>query len=499
MSFAHKLIGWVTGNGVEVDANNQLKVAIPNEATHTGKVRAMYENDDGTFTGNVRLLAPEVDVDYRLRCADDTILDDELFNYTAQNTGKHTRIATSTYLTPSWTNSGYNTNPTNVLTASSGATLQTYACFPTIGTGTLSADMELAFTNQPTSNTIIDFGFFLGAGSNPFAPTDGVYFRLNAAGLQGIANYNGTETSTGIFPLSGGTGTWTYSNNKKYQYILYITTREAQFWVNDGGAAGAILLGSIACPDGQGTLNMAAAVPFRIRHAIVGGVAGAGLSATLSRYTVRLGGVVQPASLVSTNARALGSYQGMSGGTMGSLQFGTVTSGSIVPAAAAVLSNTTAALGTGLGGLFRETATLAAGTDGIVMSYQVPAATIAVQGRRLVLYGINIQSYVQTVIAGGPMNIRYYLAYGHTNVSLATTESTIAKAPRCVPLPFVQTVTAAQAVNTIVAQANNATHYFREPIYVNPGEFIAVVAAKIGTAITAGVLDHNIVLTYGWE
>ena len=54
-------------------------------------------------------------------------------------------------------------------------------------------------------------------------------------------------------------------------------------------------------------------------------------------------------------------------------------------ATAAVPTNTTAALGTGLGGEFWETDTLAVNTDGIIQSFQVPAGTVNTQGKRLVI------------------------------------------------------------------------------------------------------------------
>ena len=73
--------------------------------------------------------------------------------------------------------------------------------------------------------------------------------------MQGIVNSNGTETSTGVFPLADGTGTWTYDNNKRYQFIVYNGTTKAVFWVNDG--TGANKLGEIPLPAGQARINMA--------------------------------------------------------------------------------------------------------------------------------------------------------------------------------------------------------------------------------------------------
>jgi hypothetical protein len=67
---------------------------------------------------------------------------------------------------------------------------------------------------------------------------------------------------------------------------------------------------------------------------------------------------------------------------------------------------------------------------------------------------------------------------------LATT-----KAPRRIPLGL-QTVAAAAAALTLLS---TVTVNFNEvPVVVQPGEFIATVKKKIGTAPSAGVIGHII-------
>jgi hypothetical protein len=499
MGFLTQILGLGGNRIADVDANAQLKVGLPTVANAMGVALIGSQNDDGTYTGNVQMFSPETDADYRMRVSEDCMLEEELFNYTSQNTGKHTSIAAAANLAPSWTAGGYNTNPTGVVTASSGATLQSYKFFPQISTGTLSLDMEASFSAAPTANSTIDFGLFLGGASNPFAPTDGVYFRLGPGGLYGVLNYGGVETTIGPFPASLGAGVWGYALNQKYQFIVYTTNRSVEFWINSGDPVGAVLAGIIPTPVGQGSNFMSAALPFRIRHAIVGGAAGAGLNMILSRYSVRIGGVALGDTMAGNGSRLLGAYEGLSGGTVGSLMGGTVSSGSIAAPTAAVPTNTTNALGiAGLGGLVYETPTLAIGTDGIIIAYQVPAGSTSVQGRRMKVNGVSLASFIQAVLTGGPLNIRYYLAFGGTTVSLATAESATAKAARRVNLPFVQTITAAQAVSTAVAQ-NVYSEKFVNPIYVNPGEWVMLVSAKVGTAITAGTIAHQIGFDYSWE
>lgn len=500
MALDSNIRGSVSGNGAEVTTTNRLKVELETDAAtnpaSVGGIRNFSENDTGYVLGTPSLMSPEVDQDFRMRTAHDVLLDDETFNYTAQNTGKHTYVSTT--MTVPWTAGNLTTNGGNITTTTTGAAVSTYAQFPILGTQTLACDAELSFTQQPVTNTIIDFGLFLRSTGNPYNPTDGAYFRLTSAGLQGVVNYNGTETNTGTFKQSFGGADWTYTNNKKYQFILYITTRSVQFWINDSGDVQ--MYGEINTPEGQGTPNMASALPFSIRHAIVGGAASGVINAQLARYNIRQGGSNIVSSLGGQGNRLYGSYQGLSGGTMGSL---TTYVNSTNPTAA-VPSNTalTANLPSGLGGQAWETFTsgLALNTDGILMSYQVPAGTVNVSGRRLKITGVKMTSFVQTALTGGPLVNTFALAFGHTAVSLATAEAAATKKPRIVLLPeLTQSVAAAAAASTMTSQPGSAMCLFPEPIYVNPGEFVAFTVKHIGTAATAGVIAYNIQYIYSWE
>jgi hypothetical protein len=496
MALDSNIVGALSGTGADVNASRQLKVItetdVKNSASTVGAIKIYGANDEGDLTGDVALKSPEIDVDYRMRVSQDLILDEEVFNYTAQNTGKHSY--SNTTMTNTWTAGQLTTNATSITTTTTGTQFSTYAAFPNTGTTTLSADIETAFSAQPVTNTFVEFGLGL-PGTATTAPSDGVFFRLNSAGLQGIASFNGTETSTGVFPLSGGTGTWVYANNKRYQFIAYMGGVEAQFWVNDG--TGAVLLGTIPLPSAQGRICMAAGMQLFYKHRITGGAAGGVLQTYFGAYSVRHGGTNNHSTASAAGQRMYGSYQGLSGGTMGSL----ANYANSANPTAAVPTNTTAALGSGLGGQFWETVSLAANTDGIICSYQVPAGTVNLPGRRLVVRGIGLTSYVQTVVAGGPYVAQYSLAFGHTAVSLATAEAATTKAPRRVPLAgFTQVVTAAQAVSTIVSQPGDSFMDFGDaPIFVNPGEFIQLVTKHVGTVGTAGTVAHVVTFVYGWE
>jgi hypothetical protein len=494
-----RIEGDTSGNVVEVTAAKQMKIVgetdpLANPA-NVGAFRMFAQNDSGDLTGVPSLASLEVDVDGRVRSALDLILDEEVFNYTAQNTGKHTLASTT--MANSFTAGQMTTNSASITTTTTGTAFQTYAHFPMIGTQTIAADFELGFSAQPQTNSFVEFGLMIPGGAAA-APTDGVFFRLSPAGLQGIVSFNGAETSTGVFPLSGGAGTWVYTNGKRYQFIVYVGGVRARFWVNDGTET--YLLGSIPLPTAQGRLAMASALPLALKHRITGGAAGGVLQATLGAYNVRLGGSNLTSTVSTQGNRIYGSYQGLSGGTMGTLaRVGTITTGNEANVTAAVPTTTTAALGSGLGGTFWETATLAVNTDGIIMSYQVPAGTVNIQGRRLVLRGLYLSSYVQTVLAGGPLTAEWFLAFGHTAVSLATAEAATTKAPRRIALPFTQQITAAQAVNTAVAQQVNFVDFGDAPVFVNPGEFLQLCKRHIGTVLTSGTMVHRVTPIFGWE
>jgi hypothetical protein len=492
-----RIEGNVSGNVAEVNAANQLRVVpetnVETNPGNVGGVKIFVENDNGEITGTPALASPEVDVDARLRIAPDMILDEEVFNYTAQNTGKHTLAATT--MANSWTAGQMTTNSASITTTTTGTQLATYATFPTIGTQTLAADFEAGFSAQPQTNSFIEFGLMFGGGAT-VAPTDGVFFRLSSAGLQGIASFNGTETSTGVFPQSNGTGTWTYVNGKRYQFVVYIGGVRARFWVNDG--AGSHLLGTIPLPSAQGRMNMASALPLTIKHRITGGAAGGVLQATFGAYNVRLGGSNISSTPSTNGSRIVGSYQGLSGGTMGTLA---TYPNSANPTAAAP-SNTalTANLPAGLGGQGAVTAAAAAATDGIWGSYQVPAGTANVQGRRLAIRGIRIDAINNgAAVATTATTVQFALAFGHTAVSLATAEAAAAKAPRRIALGFMTWPVGA----AIGAQPQGGPLFVDlgdAPVFVNPGEFVALVGKfLIGTATASQVINFVWQPVYGWE
>lgn len=472
--------GGISANLAEVDANNRMKVNLDTGANpaQVGGVRFFSEND----AASNYLVSPETDDDYRLRTAQESVYDWETFNYTAQNTGKY--IYRNTTMTNAWSNAGLTTNSGNITTTTTGTLFQTYAFFPLIGASQLYGEFEGSVNANTTTNIVVDFGFFLAGAATPYAPTDGVYFRLSPSGWTGVINYNGTETSTAVF-------TFTHTINRKYQFLIVAHEREVEFWI-DG-----VLHGQLDTPVGQGQPFMAGSLPLSLRHANTG-TAGAALSFVLNDYAVSVGGPAMAERPSAIGNKSLGSYQGLSGGTMGSLA---TYPNSTNPTAAAP-SNTalTANLPGGLGGQGAVIAALAAATDGIWGSYQVPADTVSVQGRRLVIRSVRIDAVnLGAAVATTATTLQFSLAFGHNAVSLATGEAATTKAPRRISLGFM-TWPVGAAIGAQPQMGPMLVDFGDAPVYVNPGEFVQLVGKFMaGTATASQVINFVWQPVYGWE
>ena len=472
-----------TAGKANVDANFNLQVAGPGRTAAdvvrgggeaAGAAAIIFsENDPGSVTGARLVYSPETDDDYRLRIGSDTILDSETFNYTAQNTGKHAYVTTT--MTAGWTATGLTTNALSITTTTTGTRVKTWAEFPVYGPASTYFEAKISFSALTCpSNVLVDFGPFRESGTNPFTPTDGAYFSLTSAGLVGACVTNSGTPQTVALPL-----TWVVG--QVYKFTITVTEKDVEYWIND------VLYGTLPRPTGAGQPFASTTLPWCIRQAHVG-AAGGVFQVTVRDYTISLGGLVLAHHLGEVGNMALGAYQGLSGGTMGQLAQWANTA---LPTAAAG-TNTTAALGSGLGGLFQLNAPATSATDVIISSYQAPAGTVAVQGRRYRVNGVWVSATnLGAAVATTETAFALALAFGHTAVSLATAEGVAAKAPRRIGLGNLSWAVG----SAIGAPAREGSIYrsFTNPIYLNPGEFVAVVAKiLVGTATASEVFAFNV-------
>lgn len=460
-----------TGTVAEVDSNRFLKVALTGTETDAGYVRAMCENDAGDVTGTASVVSPEVTDDYRLRVGVDQLLMSEWFNAAAVNSAIWTTPVTTMTIA---TSGGYLVlNSGSSLASGAVARTQSYRTFTVQGASGLSMRMRAQFPFTPVASNVCEWGLFFSSGTT--APTDGVLFRLNASSeFRCVVVKNSTESQSAVLNFSTLVGT-----NTTKDFSIDIHEDGVNFWIND------VLVYAANFDTGVGPMT-AGALPVGVR------IYNSGATASAQQIKVSYVAVVQADvhTILAPAAAAAGAgwtcHQGQTGHTMGTTAS---YANSADPTAAAALSNT-AALVTGLGGQARFNAAATAVTDGIVTSYQNPAASLTVQGKTLYITGVKISSAnLGAAVATTATTLAWSLAFGHTSVSLATAEATASgtKAPRRVALGL-QTWPVGAAIGQM-PQNGDLFMPFASPIAVYPGEFVASVAKFIvGTATASQVI-----------
>lgn len=473
-------------NLAKINSDNQfeIKPANPVETNGTinidkvGSVRLMGEVDAGVVTGQATLKAVEVTNDYRLRVG----LDQTAFNEVFPGASINTTIWTAPVTTATLTAAGgfANLNAAGSVASGAVARLTTYRNFPCYRSYTTYFEAGVQFSSLPVAGNVCEWGAFISTGTT--SPTDGVFFRINASGeLRGVVNYNGTETQSEIINFNTLVG-----NNTSRAFLIYVISNKALFWIDN------VLVAEVNAPTSQGQITSSMNLPLSFRNY--------NSVATSSAQIMKVSNVNVTFADMNTNKiwahilTGAGGHlsQGQTGQTLGSTALYT---NSLATGAGVAMTNTTAALGSGLGGQFTTQPTLAVGTDGIVSSYQVPTGTSTAPGKSLYITRLTINSAVTTALTGGAVLYAFSLAYGHTSVSLATTESATTKAPRRVPIGF-QTFPANAILGTT---ATTLDLDLNSPIVVQPGEFIQLVAKNTGVVTTAGTITFLVGFGGYWE
>ena len=474
MSFQQKIVGSAGTNVAEVNLSNELKV-VGDKTRNSATV--FCENDPGTVTGSPLLRSPEVSQDYRVRVGTDTVLFTDTFNATAQNTGNWKHSFSTMTMTQS---AGFlNVNAAGTSTASGNyAYLQSWRHFPLIGTAPLAVELTGQITATPTANEIFLAG--LGVATGAAEPVDGVWFELSSAGLKGCLRYNsGTTQKTTLIANPA-----TIALNTNSKYVLVIGEREIEFWIDD------VLYGTLDVPAPQGQPFITTALPLFIQKynsALVGSspnmiIKVGDISVTLMDLATNMTWANQMAS------SGLG-MQGLNGGTMGSPQV--QWANAALPTAAAA-TNTTAALGAFLGGIFQMNAPATSATDVIVASYQNPAGGVNQTPRTMKLRGIKVDCVNSgAAVATTVTTFAVAVAWGGTALSLATAETgsfvnNTTKARRIQPIGVISFPVGA----AVGAAATPIQFDFEAPLVINPGEYVQVIAKiLVGTATASEVFQ----------
>lgn len=485
MALDTNIRGSTSGLGAEVNASNQLKVVTETDAAtnpgNVGTIRMFGENDPGSIVGAAVLRSPEVSQDYRMRVGVDTLLFSDTFNATNQNTSLWKHAFTTMTMTQS---AGFlNINAAGTSTVSGNfAYLQTWRHFTFFGTSPISVETTLQFDKYPTVNEVLQWGLGVPTGSADVV--DGAWFQLTSAGLLGVIRYNsGTVvTSTLVSNVS------TLSLNSVAKYTMICGEESIEFWIDD------ILYGTLAIPAAQGQPFLSTSLPYFVQKYNNGTV---GSSPNL---IAKVGDVTITSMDLATNQTwanqmaSIGLGMQMLNGDAATGQNPQVQWANAALPTAAAATNTTAALGAFLAGIFQMNAPATSATDIIIASYQNPAGGVNRTPRTMKLRGIKVDCVNSVVaVATTATTFAVAIAWGGTQVSLGTVTAdsasfatATAKAARRQPIG-VLTFPVGAAVG---ATAGPIQFDFEAPLVINPGEFIQVIAkVLVGTATATEVFQ----------
>lgn len=473
----------VTGTGSEVTTNREIRVIGPNTTDGNGNPSVsgnysnqVFEADSGSVTGGPTQKQGDISANYRQRVGIDTLLFNDQFNGTAINSSIWTSVLTT--FTTSVSGGFLVLNSGNVTTANAVARLSSYRGFPAYGSYPLQLEIEAIYASSAVqANTVTEIGFGFATGTS--APTDGAFFRYNASGeFRCVIAYNSSESQSAAITAP--------SINARHHYVIVIGNDYVEFWVDN------VMMANLPVPVGNGMAVLNQNTPILLRTYNGASTPSSGVQIKVANVNVSLGDMNCLKDWGHIQCGMMGHLsQGQTGMTMGSTALYVNSANPTV----AVPTNTTAALGVGLGGNFWSTNSLAVNTDGIISSYQVPAASASSPQKTLYITRVRIDTVVQTVLAGGPEILQWGIAFGHTAVSLATTETVTSKAPRRIALGF-QAFAASAAVGV---QGSQIVCDLDSPIVIQPGEFIQTIYKNIGTVGTSGTLAHTISFGGYWE
>jgi hypothetical protein len=390
-----------------------------------------------------------------------------------------------------WLNSGA------ITTTATGIAYQTYATFPTFGGYGTRYEFEALTVNcNGAANKVLELGAGLIASATAAGLQDGFCFRWTSAGtFIGVICINGVEYQTS--PLTAP------PDGQLARFSIMIDQIGATFFINQ------VYVGQITAPAGTVGPTLQSNPPLLMRINNTVATPALAPQVKVAEVWVSQNGldwqkpwphIIAGMGQHAVNA-PLGSVSQVAGGFSTNNRTGTA-GGAAVPVAA-VGTNTAATLPipTSLGGIGRMTAqatNIAAAGEMVFCSYQVPVQSATQTSKRLVITGIAISaSNGGAAVATTNTTLYWQLAWGHTALSLATSDAVNAKGPRFLPLGQM-TVPVGAVVGGMYDR--DIARTFATPIVVNPGEFVAVtVRFLVGTATASQEVVASIGFEGYWE
>ena len=449
----------LSGNIANVNSDNNLTVALPLDETEAGYGKILSEVDAGDYLGTRNIRRLKTSRDFRLRTGFDTILFNEYFSNTILNTSVWTApVTTSTVVCAN----GFVTLNDNASVASAAvARLTSYRTFPVIGPYGVYFEIVAKFNSIPIINNVTEWGAGICTGTS--APTDGVFFRLTATGeLKAIMNYNGTEVMSPPLDFETLIGI-----NTTHVFVITATDGEVKYWIDD------ILVAVIDTISGAAFSTSSGSLPLFARTYNVTAVSIA-QKISIGQVSVTFADIVTNKPIghnYSSDGSMAYEYPSNWGSSIGQTAQFAVSANPT----AATPTQTTAALGSGLGGVFLANVggvNLNA-TDGyVICSYQVPKATKKIPGQTLYITGIKFDVKNEGATnAANPLTWQVIAAYGKSDAfdplnvpdirGYWTAEEVILNGSNVVTMPEIANLDS----NMDVTQANTSL----QPAYLSNG------------------------------
>lgn len=457
----------------KVDADNQLLVNLPNDPEKAGNVRIL--DSDGKpidTTENSYLRVSTVAL---------SLYDQVEGN--AVNTNLWNPFDATTQ-TVTQTGGFINLNAGQSVAINSYANLKSLKVIPLYGSLPFLLEITARVLNLPEANATGELG--IGTAAAGSVPSDGAYFRWDAAGgFYAVINNGGTETRSvnlagqTIADTTGDTITLPPSTNVIHLYTVEVVEDHVQFFVDD------ILVADVPTPAGQAYPFNAGRQQLFVRTYIGGTSPSLAPQIQVGQVTAKYEDLQQNRAwgelLASMGRGAHQSPVTAFGQTSNHVNSTNPTS--------AVLGNTTAGYVT-LGGRWQFAAVAGAATDYALFGFQVPA------GYQLVLNSVSISTANTGAIGSAitPTLLEWGLGLNASAVSLATADGTNTWAPRRVPLGL-----QAFGLSAVVgAMPGDLTRRFETPLVVDSGRFLHVILQVPSGAATASQVFRGVVELNGF-
>lgn len=484
MAGGFPVAGAVSGNLVEVNSDNELLTALTKILGKAGFALNAVEPHDGSL--GVAKVQRKIhgSIENRLAVGMDTLLWDDVFIGANINMSRYQGSVVTQTL--GQTGGLLTLNTGGSVATTTGCQIKTYRTFPVIGNFSTTVDFSFSLNLVPQTNNVIEIGLGLPAATNPFAPTDGVYMQIDAAGaLQLVCNFNGSLTTSGAITFS-----WTAS--KVYHGEIVIHRDRAELWI-DGVLYGVVLRSSA---NTAGQLSINASAHLYARHINVAGTTGA-QKLNLANWSVSINDVnasrLWPTTQGGMGLNSINLPDGVAAGMSANIVNSTIPT-------SATLSNTAAGYAT-LGGNWQFAAVAGAETDYALFGYQVPVPAITQNGKNLLIRGIRIEAFnMVAAVATTPTLLNWYLGVGSTAVSLATADSSGAatgtRAPRRIPIGVQSLPIGSVAGFAAVPVDIN----FDAPLLCEPGTFVHIILRMpVATATATEIIRGTVALNAYWE